>query len=194
MVDAGPAVRGAPPLSYRPYRRPERFLGRRADDNLFVSLAMRQELASRWGLAGSVCGSRPTPRVCFSHCARQMRRPCVRNSWNRSEKGLRKRGAHRGKATSWTADEDFALLLDALVKYDHSQIVAGRSEVPRRRSFITGRGPLREAYERRFIDVPAHAHWRAYCVARTGGVYPGSWPQPTSVSVYTNRPQALTCR
>ena len=67
-------------------------------------------------------------------------------------------------ATSWTADEDFALLLDALAKYDRwLQSVPGdqnfRVVVPDH-----GRGPLREAYERRFADagfthIGVHTRW-----------------------------------
>lgn len=43
-------------------------------------------------------------------------------------------------STSWTADEDFGMLLDALVAY------AGEGSVPPILAIITGKGPQREAY------------------------------------------------
>lgn len=47
-------------------------------------------------------------------------------------------------ATSWTSDEDFSLLLDALVTY--SSNVAMRSDLPKILAIITGKGPQKEHY------------------------------------------------
>jgi beta-1,4-mannosyltransferase len=140
----------------------ERFLGRRADDNLFVSVAMRQELASRWGLVGSVFRDRPAkvfqplPPV----DARAVRARLLESLGERSSGNV----ALIVTGTSWTADEDFALLLDALVKYDR-----WLQSMPGDKNFrvvvlITGRGPLREVHERRFADagfrhIGVHAVW-----------------------------------
>jgi len=45
-------------------------------------------------------------------------------------------------STSWTEDEDFKVLLDALVRYDASR------KPPRLHIIITGRGPQKEGYDR----------------------------------------------
>ncbi|KAJ2759938.1 mannosyltransferase, partial [Coemansia sp. BCRC 34490] len=56
--------------------------------------------------------------------------------------------------TSWTADEDFSLLLKALAHYDSSTSKPGdigeddsTGPLPRLAVLITGRGPLRAYYE-----------------------------------------------
>ncbi|KAJ2551815.1 mannosyltransferase, partial [Coemansia sp. RSA 1933] len=57
-------------------------------------------------------------------------------------------------STSWTADEDFSILLDALARYDkvatHPEDNASSSStkrLPRLAVLITGKGPLRAFYE-----------------------------------------------
>ncbi|OAK99352.1 chitobiosyldiphosphodolichol beta-mannosyltransferase [Phaeosphaeriaceae sp. SRC1lsM3a] len=47
-------------------------------------------------------------------------------------------------STSWTADEDFSLLLSALVSYSTS--AASNSSLPRLLAIITGKGPQKEHY------------------------------------------------
>jgi beta-1,4-mannosyltransferase len=49
--------------------------------------------------------------------------------------------------TSWTADEDFELLLDAARTYDGA---ADAHRLPRLRIVVTGDGPLRATYDHRF--------------------------------------------
>ena len=51
-------------------------------------------------------------------------------------------------STSWTEDEDFAILLDALLIYEH-RARAARGRLPRVLMFVTGKGPLREMYMRK---------------------------------------------
>ncbi|KAJ7071359.1 mannosyltransferase [Mycena amicta] len=46
-------------------------------------------------------------------------------------------------STSWTADEDFSILLDALGKYESS---ANSKSLPKLLVVLTGKGPLREKY------------------------------------------------
>ena len=47
-------------------------------------------------------------------------------------------------STSWTADEDFSVLLDALVSY--SSLVTSKTQLPKILAIITGKGPLKEHY------------------------------------------------
>ncbi|KAF7320135.1 Chitobiosyldiphosphodolichol beta-mannosyltransferase [Mycena kentingensis (nom. inval.)] len=47
-------------------------------------------------------------------------------------------------STSWTADEDFSILLDALSKYESA--AASKKMLPKVLVLVTGKGPLREKY------------------------------------------------
>ena len=64
----------------------------------------------------------------------------------------KKRPALLVSSTSWTEDEDFGVLLDALVKYDTSC-----EKMPERYPMIvcviTGRGPQKEFYEKKISDL-----------------------------------------
>ena len=51
-------------------------------------------------------------------------------------------------STSWTEDEDFSILLDALSIYEHRARAAGGT-LPRVLMFVTGKGPLRDMYMRK---------------------------------------------
>ncbi|KAL1859886.1 mannosyltransferase [Paecilomyces lecythidis] len=48
-------------------------------------------------------------------------------------------------STSWTADEDFSVLIDALTRYS-DLAVSGERKLPHILAIITGKGPQREAY------------------------------------------------
>jgi len=58
-------------------------------------------------------------------------------------------------STSWTADEDFSLLLKALVKYENAALRSPQS-FPRLIVIITGKGPLKEYYMSRVRGY----HWQ----------------------------------
>ena len=48
-------------------------------------------------------------------------------------------------STSWTADEDFSILLDALCEYERAARVP-ESQLPHVLAVITGKGPEKEMY------------------------------------------------
>lgn len=50
-------------------------------------------------------------------------------------------------STSWTEDEDFSYLLDAVVEYDKQVEEKANSSLPPLLLVITGRGPQKEMYE-----------------------------------------------
>lgn len=69
-------------------------------------------------------------------------------------------------ATSWTADEDFSLLLDALCAY--SIQVSSNPQLPKILAIITGKGPLKEYYlsqiqslnqENKLVNVVIRTAW-----------------------------------
>ncbi|KAJ1705809.1 beta-1 [Aspergillus flavus] len=71
-----------------------------------------------------------------------------------SVQSLIKSGALRVlvSSTSWTADEDFSLLIDALCRY--SQLAAATMpELPQVLAIITGKGPQKEMYIKQIADL-----------------------------------------
>ncbi|KAB8256323.1 glycosyl transferases group 1-domain-containing protein [Aspergillus pseudonomiae] len=71
-----------------------------------------------------------------------------------SEQSLIKSGALRVlvSSTSWTADEDFSLLIDALCRY--SELAATTMpELPQMLAIITGKGPQKEMYIKQIADL-----------------------------------------
>ncbi|KAB8277255.1 glycosyl transferases group 1-domain-containing protein [Aspergillus minisclerotigenes] len=71
-----------------------------------------------------------------------------------SVQSLIKSGALRVlvSSTSWTADEDFSLLIDALCRY--SQLAATTMpELPQVLAIITGKGPQKEMYIKQIADL-----------------------------------------
>lgn len=55
-------------------------------------------------------------------------------------------------STSWTPDEDFSILLDALISYSKSTKASG-STLPPISAIITGKGPQKELYLRRISEL-----------------------------------------
>jgi beta-1,4-mannosyltransferase len=126
-------------------------MGRRAAANLFVSAAMQRELVDRWGLRGIVFRDRPAPRfqpIPAPERVRVRRDLCGRLGIDADDESSL---AIAVSPTSWTADEDFDLLLDAVVGYE-AGLATTRSVGPvpvRLAILMTGRGPLRERFEQR---------------------------------------------
>lgn len=52
-------------------------------------------------------------------------------------------------STSWTPDEDFDMLLSALETYEKAKASSGNSQFPNILLAITGRGPLKQEFEKR---------------------------------------------
>ena len=136
----------------------ERAIGRRADRNLFVSQTMADHLRERWGLTGVVFRDRPGTAF----------RPLDATSRATIRAGILARVGARGdereslivvSPTSWTADEDFDLLLDAARHME--TLVQPLSPVtsPQRRILVlaSGRGALRERFERQLATLALRA-------------------------------------
>jgi beta-1,4-mannosyltransferase len=127
----------------------ERALGRRADAHLAVSDALRDELASRWGLAPvTVLRDRPAAR--FAPLA-----PEARAAWRRrlaDALGLSGREpALIVSPTSWTRDEDFDVLLDAVRT---AEALVGERPFPDVLVLLTGRGARRARFEAAAAALP----------------------------------------
>lgn len=55
-------------------------------------------------------------------------------------------------STSWTPDEDFSILLDALSQYDRTARKAG-GQLPKILMVVTGKGPDRTKYMQQVADL-----------------------------------------
>ncbi|KAF2857951.1 glycosyltransferase family 33 protein [Piedraia hortae CBS 480.64] len=130
----------------------EGFFSRSATAHLTVTDAMRQVLKQKWDVDAVPLHDRPAevfkPLSSAEKCAFLQTRPEL--------KGQSVDLATRSwrlivSSTSWTADEDFTILLDALIKY-----VASRKhgeQLPRLWVVITGKGPRQEEYRYRLAQA-----------------------------------------
>jgi beta-1,4-mannosyltransferase len=127
----------------------ERLLARRGDAHLCVSRALQTALAREWGVHAAVLYDRPGEQ--FVPIPEEARPPTLQrlsSAWNVPLDG--RRPAVIVTATSWTADEDFDVLLDAAARLDASIRQPGAESFPDLLVLITGRGALRDHYEARF--------------------------------------------
>lgn len=142
----------------------ERRLGQRADDHLCVSQAMQKQLAANWQIKATVLPDLPAAR--FRPLAPQ-ERSLLFNRLPELLPGYDPRSETRPalvvSATSWSADEDFQMLLDAAIEYETRRTRQSR-ELPPLYLLITGRGLLQERYESLFRSralrhVRMHTAW-----------------------------------
>lgn len=152
-------------LLTRLYERYERVFGRFSTDNICVTQAMSEDLAKNWNIRAITMYDRP-PEIFRSldlkqkHCFLQQStifRDCGKTKSGHESTLLTERGpdgtvsyGHDRPAliissTSWTEDEDFSILLNALDKYDEEakESVDG---LPSLVCVITGKGPQKEYY------------------------------------------------
>ncbi|HEY1373220.1 MAG TPA: glycosyltransferase [Candidatus Binatia bacterium] len=133
----------------------ERTLGRRADGHLCVSRAMQKELHEGWGLREvEIVYDRPAPAfVPATSEAGQEPSRLIADLLGRNGHGPERRPALLVTSTSWTPDEDFDLLLDALSRVDAAIAERGASSFPELRVVITGEGPLKRFYEEKIAAM-----------------------------------------
>jgi beta-1,4-mannosyltransferase len=139
-------------LLVRLARAAERALGRRAHGHLCVSEGMRRALATDWGIASArVLRDRPAKRVArLAPAARQ-------ELFDRLQLGVPATGRERRAvivtSSSWTVDEDFSLLLEAMKICEGATAAAGGAGVPPFLFVLTGDGPLRAIWEHRIAAL-----------------------------------------
>jgi len=133
-------------------RRHERWAGRRADAHLCVSRALADRLDA-WGVGRAVVlPDRPARRFApappearrrlFERLAPPLRLPELADP--------ERRPALVVSPTSWGADEDFDVLVEAAVAWDARLRAEGG---PTAAIVVSGDGPRRAEYERRFADL-----------------------------------------
>jgi beta-1,4-mannosyltransferase len=143
----------------------ERVFGRLAARHLCVSRAMQRDLATRWGIANAVVlYDRPPERFCEASDGDQRKlfeglaRTIPEEMARARAAGSKNRPGLLVSPTSWTADEDFALLLDALEHCDAAMAEEEKEEAdgdvfPDLIVLLTGHGPLRQTYEQRIASL-----------------------------------------
>jgi beta-1,4-mannosyltransferase len=148
-------------------RRSERRWAKRADGHLAVSQALAGWLSREFNVAPAVVYDRPA--AAFTPPSP----PVASALWDKlaAEHHL---GGTRPPIvvcpTSWSPDEEFDLLLEALERAER-QLVKQASPDPMLAVFLTGRGPLRETFEQR----AARRHFKAIAV-KTVWLEPADYP------------------
>lgn len=125
--------------------RYESFFSRGATAHLAVTDAMARVLKQKWGIEAIRLHDRPPKYfqpLSFEHRFAFLRRLPETAQY---AEGIEKQAWRLiVSSTSWTPDEDFSILLDALVTY--SAAVEKNITLPKILAIITGKGPQKELY------------------------------------------------
>jgi len=150
-------------------RAAERGLGGGAAFHLCVSEAMAERLAQVWGVAGArVLRDRPAKTVTPPSLAARQR---LFDRYGLPVRaGAPDRPALVVTSSSWTADEDFGVLLEAMRALDAAPSLAGRGSPPLL-FVMTGAGAERASWERRIAEL-ALAHVQVRTVWLDAEDYP----------------------
>ncbi|XP_014243390.1 chitobiosyldiphosphodolichol beta-mannosyltransferase [Cimex lectularius] len=137
----------------------ESFFGKKAHANFCVTSAMKNDLKNRWAIEADVLYDRAPEHfrratveekhrlfTRLAQCYPVLGGPLHKTAFTEIINGETRLQPDRPgllvSSTSWTEDEDFNILLSALIEYDKSE----RESLPVLFCVITGRGPLKEYY------------------------------------------------
>lgn len=160
---------GSTPLVYL-YKIYEKIFGKLAHGHLCVSHAMQADLQQNWGIQANVLHDLPQPF--FKRTSNKDKKDLFdRHTFGKAKNGAPEKanafclndGSLRAdrpallvSSTSWTADEDFSVLLDAVVTCDKrakESVESSGKSFPLVRFVVTGKGDLKEYYERKIADL-----------------------------------------
>ncbi|PYH46991.1 chitobiosyldiphosphodolichol beta-1,4 mannosyltransferase [Aspergillus saccharolyticus JOP 1030-1] len=139
-------------------QRYEKFFGRFATAHICVTNAMATVLKRDFGLHAPVLPLHDRPADHFQPIPDQSTRNAFLLSLPQTAEPLRalvktNRLRVLVSSTSWTADEDFSVLIDALCRY--SALAAQEGDLPSVLAIITGKGPQKEMYLMRIKELEA---------------------------------------
>lgn len=168
----------APPTSsvVRIARYIEFFFGRKSDLNFCVTQAMREDLQRNWSIEATVLYDRPPERFqpitiekkheLFLRLSEKY--PEFKASRDNGDATAFTRMTENGdvklresrpgllvSSTSWTPDEDFQILLNALIHYEE-EVSKDEVKYPQLICVITGKGPLKTMYQ----EMIAENQWK----------------------------------
>lgn len=118
-----------------------------ASEHIAVTQAMANSLRTGFDLKAPIHVLHDRPAALFQPMSTDGRRTFIRNSQilaEHSQALLAGRKRLLVSSTSWTADEDFSILIAALCKYS----AEARPHLPEIAAIITGKGPQKDMYLR----------------------------------------------
>ncbi|MBE7179637.1 MAG: glycosyltransferase [Terriglobus roseus] len=130
----------------------EGFFARQASAHLAVTDAMVRVLKADFGVEAKALHDRPATH--FKPLSKDAKAQWLKGNASTKEFAQDLEGGSfklMVSSTSWTADEDFSILLDALCSY--STTVASRPGLPKILAIITGKGPQKEHYLSQIRDL-----------------------------------------
>lgn len=145
----------------------EQYVARCADAHFCVTNAMARVLKKSYGIDAMPLHDRPAKQ--FQPLSQSQRSEVLHRLEGTAHDAKHIEHKHTRlivSSTSWTADEDFSILLDALVAY--SATVSMDKRFPRILAIITGKGPLKDYYldqvaklkaEKRLVNVNIKTAW-----------------------------------
>jgi len=148
----------------------ENLFSRFASAHFTVTNAMARVLKERYGIDALPLHDRPSEM--FKPINAEMRRDLLERLPQTAQyaadlsQGAKNSWKLIVSSTSWTADEDFSVLLDALSAY--SAQATGKPQLPKIIAVITGKGPLKEYYlskiqamnqEKKLLNVILQTAW-----------------------------------
>ncbi|XP_071651528.1 chitobiosyldiphosphodolichol beta-mannosyltransferase-like isoform X2 [Temnothorax longispinosus] len=127
-------------------RRIETTFGRRAKNNFCVTKAMKEDLEKKWAIQAKILYDRPTDKFRPITVAEKDEFLCkLTEKYDISVPCSPRRFGFIVSSTSWTEDEDFSILLNALQEYEDA-CEASELNLPDLICAITGKGPLKDFY------------------------------------------------
>ncbi|XP_045767026.1 chitobiosyldiphosphodolichol beta-mannosyltransferase [Maniola jurtina] len=151
----------------------EKFFGQSSDNNLCVTYAMKRDLLEKWNILATVLYDRP-PKIFhpitlqekhdwFIKIGQQYKEfrsseydsgDCNRTAFTVVvDNAVRLRYDRPGllfSSTSWTPDEDFSILMEALQVYETNYNLS--QKLPKLICVITGKGPMKEHYTKQIAS------------------------------------------
>ncbi|CAF4927572.1 unnamed protein product [Pieris macdunnoughi] len=144
----------------------EKWFGQGADNNLCVTYALKEDLLEKWSIIATVLYDKP-PRIFYPLSQEEKHNwfvklgkqyeeftdlkavnPKMKTAFTEVVDGnVTMRSDRPGllfSSTSWTPDEDFSILMDALQVYETTYNLSRK--MPKLVCVITGQGPMKEYY------------------------------------------------